>query len=70
MIFHANLDLKFRAEAVNTAVYIKNRSPTTTLRNITRKEVWTGQKPTVQYLIFASLVVDPMFMLIRNLEVN
>ena len=31
MLYHSNVPLKFWAEAVNTAVYLQNRSPTTAL---------------------------------------
>ena len=40
MIFHAKLPLKFWAEAINSAVYLHNRSPTVSLENNTPYECW------------------------------
>lgn len=50
MIFDANLDLNFWAEAVNTAVYLINLSPTKVLKNVTPNEAWSGIKPNVKHL--------------------
>lgn len=44
MLFQAKLDKKYWAEAVNTAIYLKNRSPTVALDNQLPLEVWTGSK--------------------------
>jgi len=44
------LDLEFWAEAVNTAVYIKNRCRKKTLDSRTPQEAWTGTKPDVSHL--------------------
>lgn len=38
------------AEAVATAVYVINRSPTKALTNQTPVEAWTGKKPTVSHM--------------------
>jgi len=51
----ANLDYRYWAEAVNTSVYLKNRSPTKAVANMTPEEAWTGLKPDVSHLrIFGS----------------
>ena len=56
MIFHAKMPLNFWAESVNTAVYLHNRSPTSSLTDGTPYEHWFGQKPNVSNLkIFGSI---------------
>ena len=50
MIYHAKVLLKFWAEAVNTAVYLRNRSPTSALKDKTPFECWFGDKPDVSNL--------------------
>jgi transposase InsO family protein len=56
MIFHANMPINFWAEAVNTAVYLHNRSPTTSLNMKTPYELWFGKKPDVSNLkVFGSV---------------
>jgi hypothetical protein len=50
MICAQGLDLDFWAEAVNTAVYIKNRCPTKALESKTPQEAWTSRKPDVFHL--------------------
>ena len=50
MIYHAKVPLKFWAEAVNTAVYLLNRSPTSALKDKTPFECWFGEKPDVSNL--------------------
>ena len=40
VLYHSNVPLKFWAEAVNTAVYLWNRSPTTALDDKTPYECW------------------------------
>ena len=56
MIFHAKMPLNCWAEAVNTAVYLHNRSPTSSLTDGTPYEHWFGQKPNVSNLkIFGSI---------------
>jgi hypothetical protein len=44
------LDLEFWAEAVNTAVYIKNRCPTKAFESKTPQEAWTSRKLDVSHL--------------------
>ena len=49
MLMDADLPHKFWAEAVSTAAYLRNRSPTTAT-DVTPHEAWHGQKPRVQHL--------------------
>ncbi|HEY0433295.1 MAG TPA: reverse transcriptase domain-containing protein [Chitinophagaceae bacterium] len=49
MLTSAGLKKGFWAEAVNTAVYLKNRTLMKILDDITPEEAWTGKKPTVAY---------------------
>lgn len=49
MLHHANLPSQFWAEAVNTAVYIRNRCPTVALEDSTPFEYWFGRKPDVKH---------------------
>ena len=49
MLLDADLPHKFWAEAVSTAAYLRNRSPTTAT-DVTPHEAWHGQKPRVQHL--------------------
>ncbi|KAM2369740.1 hypothetical protein ACFXTH_047137 [Malus domestica] len=56
MMIEKKIPLKFWAEAVNTAVYLQNRCPTSALNKITPFEAFNGRKPGVQHLkIFGSL---------------
>ena len=50
MLFHAKLPQHYWAEAMNTAVYLHNRSPTAILKDITPYELWFKQKPDVSNL--------------------
>jgi len=50
MLKGKNLTNGFWAEAVNTVVYLKNRSPTKSLEYKTPFEALFGFKPTVSYL--------------------
>ena len=50
LMFHSNLSVNFWAEALNTAVYIKNRSPTTALDGIIPYECLYNRKPDVANL--------------------
>ena len=50
MIYHAKLPLKFWAEAVNTVVYLRNRSPSSFLNGRTPFEYWFKRKPNVSNL--------------------
>ena len=56
MLFHAGLPLRFWAEAVNTATYLHNRSPTGSLPDKTPYECWCWTKPDVSNLkVFGSI---------------
>jgi len=50
MLKSMQVPAKFWGEAVLTAVYILNRSPTRSLKNKTPFEVWYKRKPTVSHL--------------------
>ena len=50
MLSHAQMPNKFWAEAVNTSVYVRNRSPTTALNGITPYECLLKKKPDVSNL--------------------
>lgn len=50
MLAGAKLPRKFWAEAVSTAVYLRNRSPTTAVEGMTPYEALTGEKPRVDML--------------------
>lgn len=51
MLADSGLPQKFWAEALSTAVYLKNRSPTKSLpKTTTPFEVWSGEKPDVSHL--------------------
>eukprot|EP01018_Ginkgo_biloba_P013621 Gb_08388 [translate_table: standard] len=45
-----NLAEEFWVEAVNTAVYLLNKSPTKAVYGITPKEAWTRAKPNIDHL--------------------
>ena len=51
MIAHAGVSNIFWAEAISTAAYVRNRLPTTALKeNETPYERWYGKKPDVSHL--------------------
>ena len=52
MLSNANLPPKFWAEALSTAAYLRNRSPTKVVRGMTPQEAWTGAKPQVDHSSF------------------
>jgi hypothetical protein len=55
-MFHAGLPQRFWAEAVNTATYLHNRSPISSLPDKTPYECWYGTKPNVSNLkVFGSI---------------
>jgi len=55
LLFDAELEKRFWAEAVNTAVYLRNRSIASGLNDKTPFETWTGRKPDISNLrIFGS----------------
>ena len=56
MLIDSKLPQRFWAEALSTAAYLLNRSPTKSLNNKTPFEEWTGEKPRVNHLkIFGCL---------------
>lgn len=50
MLFDANLQKDFWAEAVNTAVYVVNRCPAKGLNGKTPEEVWSGKIPDLGHM--------------------
>jgi hypothetical protein len=50
MLEHANMPMKLWAEAVLTATYLINRSPTSALKDKVPIEAWTGNKPNIKHL--------------------
>jgi hypothetical protein len=50
MLIDAHLPQRFWAEAINTAVFLKNRSPTQAIDGKTPYEVWHGSKPQLGHL--------------------
>ena len=50
MLVDAKLPHAFWAEAVSTAVYLRNRSPTKAIEDMTPYEAWMKRKPQVEYL--------------------
>src|SRR5437660_7284924 len=50
MLLEAGLPESFWAEAVNTAMYLHNRSPTRSLEGKTPYEAWNGDKPNLSHL--------------------
>ncbi|XP_069361062.1 uncharacterized protein [Maniola hyperantus] len=55
MLAEANLPKVYWAEAVQTSVFLKNRSPTLAVKGKTPEEAWTGRKINLSFLrIFGS----------------
>ena len=50
MLADSKLPHKFWAEALSTAVYLRNRSPTKAVKGMTPFEAWNQKKPSVSYL--------------------
>ena len=50
MLIDAHLPHKFWAEALSTAVYLRNRSPTKAVEDKTPYEAWSGGRPNVKHL--------------------
>ena len=55
MLLDAKLPHQFWAEAISTATYLRNRSPTSAVKGATPYEGWHGDKPQVKHLkVFGS----------------
>ena len=50
MLSDSKLPKRFWAEALSTATYLHNRSPTNAVKGMTPHEAWTGVKPNVSHL--------------------
>ena len=50
MLAESQAPKRFWAEALSTATYLRNRSPTSALNEMTPHEAWTGDKPNVEHL--------------------
>ncbi|KAI8440646.1 hypothetical protein MSG28_001855 [Choristoneura fumiferana] len=50
MLQEAGLSKRYWGEAIMTAIYIKNRCPTSALAGLTPEEKWTGSKPDLSHL--------------------
>jgi len=50
MLYHGSLPPKCWAEALSTAVYLRNWSPTKAVCHMTPQEAWTREKPSVDHL--------------------
>ena len=50
MLSGVEIGKEFWAEAVGTACYLVNRSPSSTLGDKTPQEVWTSKKPSLTHL--------------------
>ena len=50
MLGYSKLPPKFWAEALSTAVYLRNRNPTKAVEGMTPFEAWVGEKPNVGHL--------------------
>ena len=56
MLSESGLPKRFWAEALATATYLRNRSPTVAVNGMTPIEAWSGTKPNVAHLrVFGSL---------------
>ena len=63
MLSGSHLPPKFWTEALSTAVYVRNRSPTKVLSQMTPQEAWTGEN--LLLTIFEYLVVTRMFIFLK-----
>lgn len=50
MLKSKSMPKEFWAEAVACVIYISNRSPTKSLKDVTPQEAWNGWKPNVSHL--------------------
>ncbi|GBP34515.1 Retrovirus-related Pol polyprotein from transposon TNT 1-94 [Eumeta japonica] len=58
LLFDAGLEKRFWAEAAHTAVYLQNRTVTTSLNYRTPFEIWTGRKPDAEKCILVGYSND------------
>jgi transposase InsO family protein len=49
MLSEKKMPKNFWPEAVNWAIYVLNRSPTLTVKDVTPQEAWSGVKPTAEH---------------------
>jgi len=55
ILYAKNLPVKLWAEAINTACYILNRTPTVNNQGVTPYEIWINRKPRLNYIrVFGS----------------
>ena len=50
LLIHSNLHASFWVEAVNTAIYLRNRSPSSSIENNTPYQNFYGKLPTLSYI--------------------
>jgi len=50
MLLHSQLNKSFWSDAILSAIYILNRSPTTALNDVVPAELWYGKRPDVRKL--------------------
>lgn len=50
MLSKSRLDKRFWTEAMNTAIYLKNRSPTDAVKDAVPEEIWSGSKIDISNL--------------------
>ena len=64
MMVHAGLPDKYWAEAVDAAVYIRNRTSTSSIkRNKTPYQVWSGKKPYIGHLKCLVVQLMPTYLI-------
>lgn len=68
MLQDAGLDNKFWAEAVNTAVYLKNRTPTKAVMGFTPEEKWTNKKVNLAHLHIFGCIAYAMTNIRKKLD--
>ena len=55
MLLDARLPHQFWAEAISTAIYLRNRSPTSAVKGATPYQAWYKKRPEVEHLrVFGS----------------
>jgi len=50
MLIGVGLGQEFWGEAMETACYLENKSPSSTMEDKNPQEVWTGKKPSLSHL--------------------